>query len=277
MSKLTVGIIGLGFVGGAMKKSFELKDVNVKGYDKYKESDDFEDVINCDFIFLCLPTLYDYNKGEYDKSIIESVCNDLKQNNYNGGVIIKSTVEPNTTENLYKKYKLNLLHNPEFLTAVTAFEDFHDQKHIVLGNFNFNENQMDKIYKFYSELYPLAAISICSSKESESMKLFCNTFYAVKIQFFNELFVLCQNTDCNYERILGLMLTNNWINPMHTKVPGPDGQLSYGGFCFPKDTNALLQHMKKNNSPCKLLEASIEERNQMRKDNTNCIEIEKNA
>ena len=67
-----------------------------------------------------------------------------------------------------------------------------------------------------------------------------------------------------------MMLKNNWINPMHTNVPGPDGKLSYGGLCFPKDTNALNMYMKKLNSPNKLLESTIVERNEMRNDHDNC-------
>ena len=62
------------------------------------------------------------------------------------------------------------------------------------------------------------------------------------------------------------MLKNNWINPMHTQVPGTDGQLSYGGMCFPKDTNALNQYMKRKNSPNAVLNATIEERNILRTD-----------
>ncbi len=75
--------------------------------------------------------------------------------------------------------------------------------------------------------------------------------------------------NCDYNVIKDLMLKNNWINPMHTNVPGPDGLLSYGGYCFPKDTNALLQFMKSMDSPHQVLEASINERNIMRDDNLN--------
>ena len=76
---------------------------------------------------------------------------------------------------------------------------------------------------------------------------------------------------CNYDNVKDLMLKNKWINPMHTNVPGPDGKLSYGGYCFPKDTNALLQHMKKMKTPCQVLESTIQERNQMRNDNCNIM------
>ena len=125
------------------------------------------------------------------------------------------------------------------------------------------------LVEFYKKYYPEAEISICTSTESESMKSFVNCFYSVKIQFFNEIYLLCLKTGCNYNTVKELMLKNGWINPMHTNVPGTDGLLSYGGYCFPKDTNALLEFMKKIDSPHEVLEATISERNKMRTDNTN--------
>ena len=74
---------------------------------------------------------------------------------------------------------------------------------------------------------------------------------------------------CDYDTVKDLMLKNNWINPMHTDIPGPDGMLSYGGYCFPKDTNALLNHMKREGTPYKVLEGTVLERNEMRDDNVN--------
>ena len=61
-----------------------------------------------------------------------------------------------------------------------------------------------------------------------------------------------------------MMLNNGWINKMHTNVPGNDGKLSYGGLCFPKDTNALLEFFKENNVPHDVLKSVINERNSMR-------------
>ena len=195
----------------------------------------------------------------------------MVDSNYKGIIVIKSTIEPTTTLSLSKKYNnLRFIHNPEFLTASTAFEDFHNQKHIVLGKgLNITDDDINLLSGFYSYYYPDAEISICSSTESESMKSFVNCFYSVKIQFFNELYLLCDKIGCDYNTIKDLMLKNKWINPMHTNVPGPDGQLSYGGYCFPKDTKALLEFMKKEDSPSKVLEATILERNEMRNDNTN--------
>ena len=266
-----ISVIGLGFVGGSMKKSFELKGEYVTGYDKYKENtDSFEDCLKSDIVFLTLPTIFDEDKMTYDKSAIHEVCGNLEKNNYQGIVVIKSTVEPTTTEGLAKKYNLKFVNNPEFLTSATAFEDFHNQNHIVLGKSeNVQESDMDVLENFYKKNYPHAEISRCTCTESESMKCFVNCFYAVKIQFFNELYILCQKMGCDYNNVKNLMLKNKWINPMHTNVPGSDGKLSYGGNCFPKDTNALVEYMKRQGVTCKVLEATIKERNEIRNDNVN--------
>ena len=263
-----ISIIGLGFVGGSMVKSFKIKGFQVKGYDKFKESDSFEECLKSDIMFLALPTIFNEETNTYDKEPMHETCKKLVENNYKGLVVIKSTVEPETTKNFSEKYDLRFIHNPEFLTAATAFEDFHNQKHIVLGK-GPNVDNIDNLIAFYKKGYPDAEFSICTSTESESMKSFVNCFYATKVQFFNELYLLCQSMNCDYDKVKNLMLKNKWINPMHTNVPGTDGKLSYGGYCFPKDTNALLQFMKTKNTSHKVMEAVIEERNEMRSDNVN--------
>jgi UDPglucose 6-dehydrogenase len=264
---MKIGVIGLGVVGGSLLTSFKCKELDVESYDKYKSVGTFESILSTDIVFLCLPTLFDENKKEYNKDAIHEICESLVKNNYIGIVVLKSTVEPSTTDNLAIKYNLKFVFNPEFLTSTRAFEDFHNQKHIVLGKSNMIiDEDMDVLESFYRSNYPDAKISKTTAINSESMKIFCNSFYSVKVQFFNELFLLCQKNNANYNEIVELMLKNGWINEMHTKVPGPDGQLSYGGACFPKDTNALLNYMIKNNSDCAVLKAVIDERNKFRSD-----------
>ena len=268
---MSISIIGIGFVGGAMEKSFKEKGYDTTPYDKFKKIGSFEDTLKSSIMFLALPTVFSKSKMEYDKVPIRETCQKLTKYKYTGLVVIKSTVEPGTTENLVKEFpELKFIHNPEFLTAATAYEDFHNQKHIVLGKAsNVNVKDMSDLIEFYSSAYPNAEISICSATESESMKSFVNCFYSVKIQFFNELYLTCKSSNCDYEIVKNLMLKNEWINPMHTKVPGTDGRLSYGGYCFPKDTNALMHYMKKLKVPHKVLQATIEERNEMRNDDIN--------
>lgn len=274
---MKISVIGLGFVGSAMYESFKLKGLienkELFGYDKYKNGGigSLQQCLESDIMFLCLPTQYNYNKGEYDKSSIYYICNYLDIKNYDGIVVIKSTIEPETTNKLSMCFKsLKLIHNPEFLTARTAFKDFHNQTHIVLGKGPNIEN-IDMLVEFYKKYYPDAEISISSSLESESMKSFVNCFYSVKVQFFTELYSLCQKNGCNYDLVKKMMLKNGWINEMHTTVPGPDGQISYGGLCFPKDTNALLKYMERMESPNEVLKATIVERNKMRDDHDNCL------
>lgn len=268
---MNVSVIGLGFVGGSMLKSFKMLGASVLGYDKFKDSDSFVDCLQSNIMFLALPTIFDEEKMEYDKSCIHEVCEKLVEAKYEGTVVIKSTVESGTTDGLSDKFPaLQFVHNPEFLTAATAFDDFHNQKHIVLGKAErTNSQKVEQLKHFYEKFYPEAEISCCSALESESMKSFVNCFYSVKVQFFNELYLLCKKQGSNYETVKNLMLKNGWINPMHTNVPGPDGKLSYGGHCFPKDTNALLNHMKRNETPHMVLEATVIERNEMRDDHTN--------
>lgn len=263
---MKVGLIGIGIVGKAILQSFTDKGITVVPYDKYKEIGSLDEILRTDIVFLCLPTPYDHGLGAYDKQSLDEVCSSLSKK-YDGTVVIKSTVEPGTSQGVAERYDLNIIHNPEFLTANTAYQDFHQQTHIVLGRTSrVNDERLSELVDFYRRHYPEAEISVCRSEESEAMKSFCNSFYAVKIQFFNELYVLCQSLGIDYNLVREMMLKNNWINPMHTQVPGPDGRLSYGGMCFPKDTNALLSLMRRQNTPHRIMEATITERNTMRED-----------
>ena len=273
---MKIGICGIGFVGNAMMLSYLEKgyklDKSLFIYDKFKDGGmgTFESLMATDLLFLTLPTIYQYDTLSYDKTAIVDSLTNLKAKGYKGCIVLKSTVEPTVTEKLAAEFGLNLVHNPEFLTARTAKEDFHNQKHIVLGRSSVCSDEcFNNLVTFYAKNYPDAVISKCTSNESESMKLFSNTFYAVKVQMFTEFYLLCKKTNVDYNTVKDLMLKNGWINPMHTTVPGPDGNISYGGLCFPKDTNALLQYMKSNDVPHEVLEAVIREREDMRDDHHN--------
>ena len=214
---------------------------------------------------LCLPTPFDFNISRFNCQCIIETCAILSQKNYDGLVVIKSTIEPGTIDSLSTRYKLKLFHNPEFLTSATAEHDFHHQKHIVIGNGpNCSDQDLNRLETFYQKYYPSSSVSVCNALESESMKLAINSFYAIKIQFFNEIFQLCQKLNIDYEIVKDLMIKNEWINSMHTNVPGPDGKLSYGGGCFPKDTNALLAYLQRNNLPHQVLQATCQEQHTMR-------------
>ena len=161
-------------------------------------------------------------------------------------------------------YKLKFIHNPEFLKARCALDDFHNQKHIVLGKGPDCDDVSD-VYNFYSKHYPEASLSVCDSLESESMKIFCNSFYASKVMLFNEYYLLCNKNGSDFNKIKDLMLKNNSINKDFTNVPGHDGYLGYGGACFSKDTKALNEYMKILESPNKVLDSVIKQCELIRK------------
>jgi UDPglucose 6-dehydrogenase len=262
----SVGIIGYGCVGQAIQKSLELKNIQVFYYDKYKESHSFEDCLKSSIIFICVSTNLDNNTKEYNKKGLYESIKKLSDNNYKGIVVNKCTVDPLTILNLSQEFNnITIINNPEFLSSETAFEDFHHQKHIVLGKTeNIDEKKFNILIDFYKTNFPDSEISICSSTEAEYTKIFCNSFYAVKVQFFNELYLSCQKNNCNYNLVRDMMVKNGWINPMHTNVPGKDGKLGYGGVCLPKDTIALLTFLKNQDTPCEIINSCINENIKLR-------------
>ena len=172
-------------------KDFTEKSIHVVVYDKYKNGGIgcLENTLLCDILFLCLPTMYSEILKEYNKTSLMEICTELSLYKYKGLVVIKSTIEPETTQKCSETYPLKFVHNPEFVSAKTAYEDFKRQGHIVLGHpSNIDESTLQPLMDFYSTYYPNAKQSILHSTESELMKISVNTFYAVKIQFFNEIY-----------------------------------------------------------------------------------------
>lgn len=263
-----IGICGIGFVGNAILQTLLTFKLTISQFDLHKKIGSFDELLNCDIIFLCLPTPLNPISQKYDTSALDITLENLNEAVFSGIIVIKSTVEPGYCELKTTHYpSLNIIHNPEFLSAKTAIQDFANQTHIIIGTTQkCPDAKILYLYKFYQKYFPNAKISISSSTESETTKLFCNAFYATKIQFFTELYDFSQKMNVDFDTIKNMMLQNGWINPMHTEIPGHDGQISYGGACFPKDTNALLSSMKQVNCHHQVLEAVIKERNQIRKD-----------
>ena len=142
--------------------------------------------------------------------------------------------------------------NPEFLSARTANEDFHNQSHIIIAYTPESKSKIFFIKDFYSENFPNSVISVTDVVTANLTKLACNSFYSVKIQFFTEIYLLCEKLDISYNEVKNLMILNNWINPMHMNIPGPDNKISFGEACFPKDISALNEFMKLINTPSNL-------------------------
>jgi UDPglucose 6-dehydrogenase len=263
---LKIGISGFGFVGGAINSFLNNKSfIELCVYDKYKKINDFDSLIDTELLFICLPTLYDDTLNKYNMTEIDDTLNKLNEKKYNGIILIKSTVLPDYCDNQNNLYpNLIIIHNPEFLSAKTAIEDFANQTHIILGYTKKSYEHIDKVFEFYHSIFPKAKISITTSTESALVKLGCNSFYAVKIQYFTELYLLCQKLNISYDSVKNMMLNNDWINKMHTEIPGHDNHISFGGSCLPKDISALSKYMEELNIPNDVISSTIKERNTMR-------------
>jgi hypothetical protein len=271
-STMVLGVAGHGVVGSALSYKFNHAGLSTVCYDKYKEGyEDFKGLLQTHIVFLCLPTPYNEEHHGYDTTALSEVLALLSEAQYRGEVVIKSTVLPGTTTHFQQRYaNLRLIHNPEFLTARTAAEDSAVPVQIITGvskPFR-NISLINILYEFLHASVPRS--SSCSTT-SEMVKLVCNAFYAVKVQFFNEVAMVCADKKISYEAVINMVLKNGWVNPKHTRVPGPDGNLSYGGMCLIKDTLALNALLREASCPNAIVQACVTEQKLLRPTETKLL------
>ena len=244
-----VGIVGQGFVGSAVKKGFESVS-RVETYDKYKTDlsscESLEQVaIQSDFIFFCLPTPMRKN-GTCDLRIITGALEELDKicvlNNFKRIAIVKSTILPGTTEkwNSYLE-NVRVVFNPEFLTEANAINDFLNQTRIILGG---PRPATSKVRTLFSKAFPRVPIIKTSSTIAETVKYFTNCYLATKVSFCNEIKQVCDRLEIDYDKVVEYTLYDKRLGNSHWSVPGPDGDYGFGGHCFPKDLNAMIQLAK---------------------------------
>jgi UDP-2-acetamido-2-deoxy-ribo-hexuluronate aminotransferase len=270
-----IGVIGLGVVGGAIHRYFCERHDQVVGYDLYQGVGDFSSCLTVGHLYLCLPTRFDEDTKTYDLSEVEKTLQLLDESAFAGLVVIKSTLLPGTTERLAQKHaKLTVVHHPEFLKARSAYEDYASQTRLIYGlpgRLQRKRGLKGRIRDLNKHLHPKARTIFAGSSESEMIKLMSNSYYATQVQFFNEIYQLCGQIDCQYDRVIGLLKRTGLDRIDCTRVPGPDGKLSYSGMCLPKDSNALLGLMERTGSIHHQLKATVQERNSMRQDEVNVI------
>lgn len=254
---MNIGVIGLGYVGSAIVGGME-NHCKVLSYDKYKQSTNSSVsnlIENVEIVFVCVPTPMKKD-GSCDTSIVESVLQEInicKKENLI--TVLKSTLKVGSTENFEKKYtNLNLVFNPEFLTEANFLEDFKNQKFIIIGSKN--RANAEKVKDLYSISFPNAQIMISNHKESELSKYFINCFLAVKVSFANEIYSLCQELNIDYDEVIRLVSLENRLGNSHLSVPGPDGKKGFGGSCFPKDINSLINLFEKSKVESHVLSAA---------------------
>lgn len=240
MKKISVGVIGNGYVGEAISFTFSsIVQLYIYDINPSRSSSDLTTVNNCDFVFVCVPTPM-FEDGSQDLSYVNSVFeNATKKPIY----ILKSTVLPGTTESLSKKYpNFKIIFSPEFLTERTAKIDMITQSRIILGG---NKKLCKEVQKLFNFRFKNKNIILTDSITAELVKYMNNTFFATKISIMNEFKILCEQVGGNWDKALEGFISDGRIGDSHIDVPGHDGKLGYGGTCFPKDVNALLNFSKK--------------------------------
>jgi UDPglucose 6-dehydrogenase len=235
---MTLGIIGQGFVGTAVREG--LKDFfNIETYDIAKEStcDSLETLVKkANTIFLCLPTPMDKN-GTCHLGIIEPVLKELNELGKKT-IVVKSTIPPGTTEKWNKKYSnIDIVFNPEFLTEANSINDFKNQNRIIIGG---PKNAASRVRRIFVKAFPKVKIIKTGSTYAEMVKYVTNSFLAMKVSFANEMYQICDGLDIDYDKVVEYAQHDDRLGYSHWNVPGPDGDFGYGGHCFPKDVKALI-------------------------------------
>tara|TARA_R110000744_G_scaffold108765_1_gene205820 strand:+ start:346 stop:1209 length:864 start_codon:yes stop_codon:yes gene_type:complete len=272
MKKLkSIGIIGQGFVGTAVNEGLK-KHFQVETFDLIQEKStckSIQELVNkTQAVFVCIPTPMQ-NNGSCYLGFVEKVLEELnKACMFEWGCIelnvaIKSTIPPGTTEKFNKKYSaLKISFNPEFLTEANSIEDFKNQNRIIIGGPRPSSTVFKRIF---SKAFPKVPIIKTGSTTAEMVKYFANCFLANKVSFANEMYEICKGLKIDYDKIVEYAKYDERIGYSHLNVPGPDGDFGYGGHCFPKDVKALISLAHSLNISPKMLIATDEKNNQVRK------------
>lgn len=249
------GVIGCGFVGGAVIEAFK-HYTDLKAYDKNKDMGfDYEDVINQDVLFVSLPTPMKAN-GDVDLSILDGALEKISTNLPEGitgkPVLIKSTVPPGVCEKFQEKFSnLTIMFNPEFLTERTASLDYIQQNRIILGLENFPKSEVhpeiNEVAELFEVRFPGVRIAFMSWDEASLVKYFTNVFFSAKVSIFNEFAQIAEAFNLQPNTISEELLNDGRIGRSHWMVPGHDGQKGYSGSCFPKDCNGYIHIAKRKN------------------------------